>query len=88
MSILTILFWYLAIGALCYVRMSYRIKPYEEKLVDSFEKNVNYFPFNSTVGVYLTLIVSTILMWPALLLKPRVLFSNGKLFKDGWDKEI
>lgn len=92
MTTLSILFWYVAIGALFYIRVYYRvIKANKEKLLKKFERKMGADLYSVDIDPYTLMNIAALLactlMWPFLLTKPRVIFTNvGPVFKNGWDK--
>lgn len=77
MSVLTVLFWYLAIGAIVAVRAFYRFKPILNKLYKLFEKEVPEWSFSVESGVHLAILIVPMIAWPVLLTRGwKMIFTN------------
>ncbi len=77
MSFLTVLFWYLAIGAVVAVRALYRFKPYLQKLYKLFQKEVPEWPFSVESGVHFAILIVPLIAWPLVVTKGwKMVFTN------------
>lgn len=74
MSIMTALFWYVAIGSACYVRMHYRMRPYKEYMLRFWTKAVP--DLNPNVANEASNLIVCILIWPMVITSIKTFWTN------------
>lgn len=79
MSAMTALFWYLAVGSVCYVRMTYRMRPYKKYMLKFWSKAIP--DFNPSVTNEFGNLFVSLVAWPMLVTNIRMFWSNKDITK-------